>query len=823
MSNNNTTTQETTFWKFLTDNTIEIPIIQRDYAQGRLGKEYLRKSFLVDIKNALDNALKDGEKPEMKLDFVYGSVENNKLSPLDGQQRLTTLWLLHWYIALMSRNLNEDICEILKKFTYETRISSREFCQNLCKPENFKDYEQYISIQGDRKVVEFIISRTWFYSAWKQDPTIQSMLRMLGGTEISDKNGEDIVDGLEEIFKDTRDFGKYWDCLISEKAPIVFYQLPLENFGLSDDLYIKMNARGKQLTSFENFKADLVGYIRGEKQKNNETVDDEKKTGTWSYLLSAENGIPIKMDTTWTNIFWKNKSKDNKIDEIYFAFLNRFFLCELICQKENNDYLYSAEKLEKDNSTFNYLYGKESNDKNIEYVGWEKYGDIPSSFFNDLNTLLDNHIENFQEFFPEWANKGSQFQFIPEYKEDNVITTLTQSERVVFHAISKYLQKGDFDVESFKQWMRVVWNIVENANINSIATMIGAIRLIDELGEHSHKIYEFLASEDLKIKSEAAEDQVKEEIAKAKQIVDEKGSLRNYDGTLKKQNGSDYQDWEDIIIVAESSTFFKGAIRFLITDEKGEVTENSWRQFEIKWKNAKEFFSNENIYYYENKLLRTLIGYFDSWESFKKIYFDNRHWKSILLNKDLAKPVHNLLINGRICDFDNYSSSMSNREKKIQEQLVKTNILDCIRKDKNYYMEDGGNLHSYYTNRNGDIYLGRNNRILLINNKIISNQRIEGYDGFYGNHIDFIYNKVCFRWYGNPNGKELDVYLMEEKWNDYIKRANPTTEKNTEDDEWYCFRVTPEMEEDTTLFTTALDCLVDEAKQNGDLQAIEEQ
>ena len=31
-----------------------------------------------------------------------------------------------------------------------------------------------------------------------------------------------------------------------------------------------------------------------------------------------------------------------------------------------------------------YLYGKESNDKNIEYVGWEKYGDIPSSFFNDF-------------------------------------------------------------------------------------------------------------------------------------------------------------------------------------------------------------------------------------------------------------------------------------------------------------------------------------------------------------------------------------------------------------------------------------------------------
>ena len=72
-------------WNFLKENTIEIPIIQRDYAQGRLGKENLRKNFLADLKNVLDS---DGM---MKLDFVYGSIENDNLNPLDGQQRLTTL------------------------------------------------------------------------------------------------------------------------------------------------------------------------------------------------------------------------------------------------------------------------------------------------------------------------------------------------------------------------------------------------------------------------------------------------------------------------------------------------------------------------------------------------------------------------------------------------------------------------------------------------------------------------------------------------------------------------------------------------------------
>ena len=117
---------KTTFWNYLKNNHIEIPIIQRDYAQGRLGKENLRKNFLGDLKKALDNEppYKDSE---MKLDFVYGSTENDRLNPLDGQQRLTTLWLLHWYIALRAGMLNEENCAILRRFTYETRISSREF------------------------------------------------------------------------------------------------------------------------------------------------------------------------------------------------------------------------------------------------------------------------------------------------------------------------------------------------------------------------------------------------------------------------------------------------------------------------------------------------------------------------------------------------------------------------------------------------------------------------------------------------------------------------------------------------------------------------
>ena len=59
---------KTTFWNFLKDNIVEIPIIQRDYAQGRKGKAFIRQTFLSNLKQALEDNSK-----ELVLDFVYGS------------------------------------------------------------------------------------------------------------------------------------------------------------------------------------------------------------------------------------------------------------------------------------------------------------------------------------------------------------------------------------------------------------------------------------------------------------------------------------------------------------------------------------------------------------------------------------------------------------------------------------------------------------------------------------------------------------------------------------------------------------------------------
>ena len=66
----------------------------------------------------------------IELDFVYGSIIIDTFQPLDGQQRLTTLFLFHWYFALkeecnykLFKNILNKI--ILKRQFY--RILLRNF------------------------------------------------------------------------------------------------------------------------------------------------------------------------------------------------------------------------------------------------------------------------------------------------------------------------------------------------------------------------------------------------------------------------------------------------------------------------------------------------------------------------------------------------------------------------------------------------------------------------------------------------------------------------------------------------------------------------
>lgn len=260
---------------------IVIPMIQRDYAQGRTSAAEIRKSFVKVLFDALS------ADKELNLDFIYGSYEDidDKVAfvPLDGQQRLTTLFLLYW-LTTKRENITEG-CEFLERFTYNTRHTTRSFCDFLT--HKFNPEFEYPLSHEIKEDPQFIL-------LWENDPTVKGMLVML--------------DELNQVFYGENPKARYWDRL----SKITFFFADLDELGISDEIYIKMNSRGKPLTMFEHFKAELVSSM-------------------------ADSYFSEKVDTVWTDIFWHIR-EDNGIDlpVIDDAFLRYIrFVADIICLKKN--------------------------------------------------------------------------------------------------------------------------------------------------------------------------------------------------------------------------------------------------------------------------------------------------------------------------------------------------------------------------------------------------------------------------------------------------------------------------------------------------------
>ena len=90
-----------TLWSVLSRYDIVIPRMQRDYAQGRKTQDAkrIRTEFIKEIFDALIKFAANDNTTPLDLNFIYGNVENDIFYPIDGQQRLTTLYLLYWYLA----------------------------------------------------------------------------------------------------------------------------------------------------------------------------------------------------------------------------------------------------------------------------------------------------------------------------------------------------------------------------------------------------------------------------------------------------------------------------------------------------------------------------------------------------------------------------------------------------------------------------------------------------------------------------------------------------------------------------------------------------
>ena len=398
---------------------IIIPIIQRDYAQGRNipNVNRIRDRFLDALYLAVTQS-------PVTLDFVYGDIdENGVMTPLDGQQRLTTLFLLHWYAAKKC-NVPADDYAFLKGFSYETRYSARYFCEDLV------DFTPSFTLQ----LSEEIIDQSWFPLDWQKDPTISSMLVMLNA--------------IDSKFKDIQNL---WERL--QSGAITFYFLPIKDMGLTDELYIKMNSRGKPLTRFEHFKAELERSIR---------MLDE----------TTAKRIISKIDIDWTDLLWRYRDSGQGTSEDVITddeFLKYFqFICDIICYQNDE----SPQGKSKDEFSLLQRYFTGDQDQVMKHVSmlesffdcWNRIDGYPNptSFLQSI--MSHTHEEG--KILVEPSDKVDIFEdCLHSYADRSGRTRLFPLNRIVLlYAVICYLQNTEKVTENqFRRRIRIINNLILNS------------------------------------------------------------------------------------------------------------------------------------------------------------------------------------------------------------------------------------------------------------------------------------------------------------------------------------------------------------------------
>jgi hypothetical protein len=484
---------------FLSVDSVEIPVIQRDYAQGRKQSTDVLDGFLKSLRHAL----RSENEQKLDLDFIYGTFEDGAgrvLSLLDGQQRMTTLFLLHWYVAMCEGKLEDFRARWTKagrsKFTYATRPSSAEFFDALASaviaPPT--DWNARHSIPSAR-----LVDSNWFFLSWRSDPTVKACLTTL--------------DAIAETFGVTN--GMY-ALLIDEQRPrITFHFLDLERFGLTDDLYIKMNARGKPLTPFENFKAWLVGRVAPE---------------PWAC------GFDLALDQRWMDLFWrlaaqrKGEAVGPAVDDLYLRFMYVMAFFDACTAIKN---VYAAPRTELE-----WIMKLRQARGYIPLRELENHGAFSPSAVKLASLVLDH--------FSVSASSADLNTFAQALAPTSDYLDLLRLFCVTAWVNRPAAQPGPSGLETERlRWDRVTSNLLSNHRVDDVYIACLAVKGVQALASHAGRLYESLAKV-AEHPSGFSGDQAKEEVRKAQLIVED--SKR-----------------EALLIEAEAHPYLQGKVGFLIT------------------------------------------------------------------------------------------------------------------------------------------------------------------------------------------------------------------------------------------------------------------
>lgn len=487
-----------TLIELLTDTEIKIPIIQRDYAQGRKNTKAnsVRKNLINDIKICLSDKNKT-----IDFNFVYGTSidEGGKkiFFPIDGQQRLTSLYLLHWFLDCNYKG--KSGFEELKSFSYMTRSSSTEFFNILKEDKNIKKYAKKENLRKN------LINDVAFKGDWINDPTVDAALNFLDDLS-NDKDAKE--------FKEKANI--YYDRL---KGDAITFTHMTEGSGSDPEIraaksYLRMNARGKVLDPFENLKAMF------------DKIDDAIESKD---ALEPKIDFSTSYDTDYINkLYEKNTGNGNNL--------------EVITEKINNDSLNCMKKIY---NIFSQLKkGVFENLTEDEFIA-EIYAYSQKKLEDTEKKLLEEYLNMVMRFFAFYDRKKYD-QNLRDVLE-KMFSVDVKNERDAIAVLFYIYCCGEKKIEMTPEKVDKLLYVLKNLQYEKWNNYIQNIFIFAEEAAKSTDVFEYFANEYTKpqfkdislddIDVRLKEQKIKSEIIAAHPILSYKffDALESKDATRKIQ------------------------------------------------------------------------------------------------------------------------------------------------------------------------------------------------------------------------------------------------------------------------------------------------
>lgn len=590
MTNDNNLNSLRSITEFFGDDnqmSVVVPKIQRAYAQGR-SKEYnLRTQFVNELFNALE------KNESIELSFVYGAKNLDedgvyRYELLDGQQRITTLMLVYWYIASVE---GQDVPGFIKSFTYETRTTSSKFLNELARNTIKIDIEEPSAVIRHMK---------WYTLSFDKDSSVNGMMNML--------------DAIHHRYVNSVNRGNLYERL----GLLKFYELDLKEFGLTEEIYVKMNARGLQLTPFENFKADLVKFMKRSDMTLFQDLVEMDIIGRplAPYYLNFSQ----KLDNRWLNLFWHKEDKTGRdYCTRYFRFFYRYFAskCFLDYQKD----LTAQEFRPKSEGTAWNFFWELSPLQDKTYFGftfYEKMLEHNPEYIKSIECILDwfSIPDNLklleEELVAPWDSNEKWHLLEDKYR---------LPDAVLFTAICEYIERSvdNFNAMNFRRWLRIVRNAINDELFRNVDRFVSLSRNFSRL-----------------LDIDGATDNIYKAISTLSDVKDLPRNLRE---AIKKASiivSNPSQDWEPIFIAAENHPFFAGSIDFLLHN----LPDNP-AAFDHRASIVGKMFDAEgmtDVSKLNSRLIRAFVRQLNTWEDLRDSTITERrdkdnHLRAFLLEK----------------------------------------------------------------------------------------------------------------------------------------------------------------------------------------------